>query len=258
MRVSKVFLCGLLALVYSAGQARADLVTPVSVTPSTEFAAAVNLINGSGLDGVGPVADQLHDNDEDFMWQSWGGFGEASGTSIGANVTFELDQVYDLSGAHIWQYNGAIDQDLNDPNNALVTVLSRQVNDFDISISPDLVSPFVSLGTNSLAPALDPLAGPVTGPPGGTYNEPAQTFGLGAGNLARRVKITILSIYDPNGTQVLNDPNGVPVPLPDGFSGLSEVRFEGTVIPEPATLGLAALSALSLPWLVRRRRRNRS
>jgi hypothetical protein len=213
----------ILALV--ATQARADVITPVSVTPSTQFAAAVNTINGSGLDGVGPILGQLHDNDENHMWQTF------AASSVGEFAIFELDQVYDLNAAHIWQYNGpaATEPPLFTP--------WREVEDFDISISPDLVAPFVSLGTNTLNPALDPLSGPIP-----DFNEPVQSFGLGGSNLARRVKITILSIYDPT--------NG------DGAAGLSEVRF-GT-IPEPTTLGLAAMSLLSLPWLTRRRRRDRA
>jgi hypothetical protein len=209
MSVSKVFLSSLLVLAFSASQAKADLVTPVSVSASSEFAAAANLINGSGLDGVGSVTDQLHDNNENNMWQSFG-----FGGTIGENVTFVLDQSYDLSDAHIWQYNGAIQ--FFDPNNPDLFVPARQTEDIDISISPDLVSPFVSLGTSTLAPALDPAFG---SPTIGAFHEPAQTFGLAGSNLAKRVKITILSLHDPDDA--------------DGFNGLSEVRFGGDTLLGP-------------------------
>lgn len=220
MRVFKPILGCALILAFAATQARADIITPTSVTASTQFAAAVNMINGSGLDGVGPILGQLHDNNENNMWQSF------AATSVGETAIFELDQVYDLSDAHIWQFNG--------PASGTIDVPQREVEDFDISISPDLVSPFLSLGTNTLNPALDPLSGPVP-----DFNEPVQSFALAGSNLARRVKITILSVHSPPS---------------DGAAGLSEVRFEGTAIPEPATLGLAVVSALSIPWLVRRRR----
>ena len=214
-----LFGCTLL-LALLAAQSQAAVITPVAVTPSSQFAAAANLINGSGLDGVGPVLGQLHDNNENNMWQTF------AGTSVGESVEFELDQVYDLSDAHIWQYNG--------PSQGNLDVPMREVENIDISISPDLVSPFVSLGTKTLAPAIDPLAGPVP-----TFGEPAQNFALGSGNLARRVKLTILSVHSPPS---------------DGFAGLSEVRFSGTAIPEPATLALAAMCGLSIPWLSRRKR----
>lgn len=225
MSVFKSLVGCTLILALAAAQARADVITPVSVTPSSEFAAAVNMIDGSGLDGVGPILGQLHDNDENHMWQTF------AATAVGEFAIFELDQAYDLNAAHIWQYNGpaATTPPLPTP--------WREVEDFDISISPDLVSPFVSLGTNTLNPALDQASGPIP-----DFNEPVQSFGLGGPNLARRVKITILSIYDPA--------NG------DGVAGFSEVRF-GT-IPEPATLALATVGLLSLPWLTRRRRRDRA
>jgi|GEM_PF-2396325 len=213
-----------LMLALSAVQTRAEIITPVSVTPSSEFAAAANMINGSGLDGIGPILGQLHDNDENHMWQTF------AASAVGESATFELDKAYDLSAAHIWQYNGP-----SAGNPPPVDVPWREVEDFDISISPDMVSPFVSLGTNTLAPALDPLSGPIP-----DFNEPVQSFALVGNNLARRVKITILSIYDPA--------NG------DGFAGLSEVRFGGTAVPEPATVALAAMGILSLPLFVRRRR----
>ena len=95
MSVFKSLVGCTLILALAAGQARAEIITPVSVTPSSEFAAAVNMINGSGLDGVGPILGQLHDNDENHMWQTF------AGTAVGESAIFELDGVYDLSDAHI-------------------------------------------------------------------------------------------------------------------------------------------------------------
>jgi hypothetical protein len=57
-----------LVLVLTAVQANAGIITPVSVTPSSEFAAATNLINGSGLNILG-----RHDNNENNMWQTFSG-----------------------------------------------------------------------------------------------------------------------------------------------------------------------------------------
>jgi len=194
-----------------ATQARADLVTPTAVTPSSEFGEAVDLINGSGLDGVGAVPDQLHDNNEDGMWQTF------SATPIGESVEFTLAGLYDLSDAYIWQYNGPSGGTMGAPEP------DREVGSLDISISPNLVDPFVSIGTLTLAAAQDQSLI--------AFNEPAQSFALGGGNLAQRVKLTILTSQIPGG---------------DTINGLSEVRFEGSLVPEPTSLALGALGVLAL------------
>jgi len=232
MNGSKVILACLLALVFSTTQATADVVTPTNVTFSTEFAAAANLINGSGL-GPGDFKDKLHDNDENNMWQSWGDF-EGSGTSIGAWVEFELDQAYDLANAYIWQYNGL---SIGPP---IIDATWRETEDIDISVAPNLLDPLTSLGTTTLAAAsaLDPVNDPIP-----TLSEPVQIVGMG-GVTAQRVRITIETVYD----------QALATSIPDWFAGLSEVRF--VEIPEPATLGLA-IGALSISLGLMRRRRKR-
>ncbi|MEQ8836154.1 MAG: hypothetical protein RID07_05045, partial [Lacipirellulaceae bacterium] len=201
-----------------AQQAQADLVTPTAVSASSEFAAAVNLINGSGLDGVGPVPGQLHNNDENGMWKTF------SATPIGESVEFTLAGTYDLSAAYIWQYNGPSGGTMGLPEP------DREVGSLDIAISPNLVDPFVSIGTLTLAAAQDQTVI--------AFNEPAQTFALGSGNIAQRVKLTILSSQIPGG---------------DTINGLSEVRFEGRLIPEPASFALGAIGLLALANGGRRR-----
>jgi len=206
-----------LLLALLAAQTQAAIITPTTVTASTEFAAAANMINGSGLSGVGAVETQLHDNNENNMWQSF------AGTSVGETATFVLDQNYDLSNAHIWQYNGLNGFGLPEPD--------REIDEFELEVSSSLAGAFTSLGTFNLNPALDQTAA--------GFNEPAQVFATAALNV-RRVRLTI---------------NSVQGGVSDGTAGLSEVRFEGSVaIPEPATLALAAVGLFSLPWLTRRKR----
>jgi len=212
--------CALL-LALLAAQTQAAIITPTAVTASSEFAPANNLINGSGLSGVGAIETQLHDNNENNMWQSF------ATPSIGETAIFTLDQTYNLSNAFIWQYNGLNGFGSAEPD--------RELDEFELAFSPDLSAPFVDAATYNLAPALDPLAG---GFEGGVFNEPAQVFGLTA-NLVRRVRLTI---------------NSVQGGVDDGTAGLSEVRFEGIVAPEPTTFVLAAVGLLSIPWLNRRRR----
>lgn len=216
MTMRKYWLGSLAAALLLAVSAQADVITPVSVTPSSEFAAAINLINGSGLDGVGPVEDQLHNNDENSMWQSF-----SFVSSIGESVTFELDANYDLSDAIIWQYNGLNGFGLPEPD--------RELDEIELAVSPDLVSGFTSIGTFNLAAAQDQTAG--------GFNEPAQEFALAGASNVRRVMLTI---------------NSVQGGMDDGTAGLSEVRFRGTLVPEPATLGLLALGVSSLLFARRR------
>lgn len=221
MNILRVAVCCLGLLVLAVSQAPADVVTPVAVDPSSEFADADNMINGSGLDGIGNVQDQRHDNDEDNMWQTF------SNPSVGETATFDLGANYDLSSALIWQYNGFIDlYGLGTPQ--------RQVNEFELAVSSGVSEGgFTSIGTFNLAEALDQSA------PG--FNEPAQGFALTGADNVRRVQLTINSTYLPD--------------MADGFAGLSEVRFEGTIVPEPATVGLLGLAMLTLLGFAHRRRK---
>ncbi|MEM8679218.1 MAG: hypothetical protein AAGF97_07705 [Planctomycetota bacterium] len=198
---------GATLLLCLASQASASLITPVSVSASSEFAPAINLINGSGLDTFG-----LHDNNENNMWQT---FNLNSGTSIGETVEFVLDQNYDLSEAVIWQYNGLNGFGLPEPD--------RELDEVAIAVSSSLGGAFNPIGTINLAPAFDQTS---------SAGEPAQLFDISGANNVRRVQFTI---------------NSVQGGIDDGTAGLSEVRFNGTpTIPEPnpaagLLLGLAAV-----------------
>ena len=52
----------ILFLSLAAAQVQADIVTPVGATATTELFGATLLIDGSGLDGNGPIVNQRHDN----------------------------------------------------------------------------------------------------------------------------------------------------------------------------------------------------
>ena len=209
-------------LALAATQARAEIVTPVSVSVTSEFAAGVNMINGSGLIGDGPVETRLHDNDENNMWQSF------SDTPVGETATFELDASYDLESAIIWQYNGP------DGNGTLRP--DREVDEFEVLVSPDLESPFTSIGTFNLAAATDQSIAP----PGG---EPAQTFALTGATDVRRVQLKINSLHSVPPIAGVNQAD---------LGGFSEVRF---FVPEPATFAMVGLGILTLLWQSRRCRR---
>ncbi len=218
-RIKLVLGCTLIVALATV-QAQADVVTPaLPVANSSEFADADNLVNGSGLSGVGLVEDQLHDNNENNMWQS---FNLGTGTSIGEWVEFDLQARYDLSEAILWQYNGLNGFGIAEPD--------RELDEVEISVASDLVSPLVSIGTINMAPAQDPNVG--------GFNEPAQVFALGAGaDDVRRIRLTI---------------NSVQGGVDDGTAGLSEVRFRGVQVPEPTSIALLAMGTYAF---VSRRRR---
>lgn len=224
MTTTKITTCFTVLAVFAAAQAWGEIVTPVTVSVTSEFAAGVNMINGSGLVGDGSEETRLHDNDENNMWQSF------SDTPVGETATFELDANYDLSSAIIWQYNGPDGNGTPRPD--------REVDEFEVSVAPDLDSPFTSVGTFNLAAAADQSVAP----PGG---EPAQTFVLTGATNVRRVQLTINSLHS--------------VPPIDGVNqadlgGFSEVRFEGTLVPEPATFAIFGIAVLALLGRVRRHR----
>lgn len=190
-------LCAGFVFWLSSAAAHADLVTPVSATATTSFAIPPSaMIDGSGLSGMGneppPVPTQTHDTVEDNMW-----IAALSSAAQDQSLEFTLDFNYDLSSAIIWNYNGV---DGFGTDNS-----GRGIDEFDMLVSPDLTSPFVSVGTFSLAKA-DPLFTPELA---------AETFALTGATNVRRVKFDIISAHD-----------GV-----DALVGLSEVRFDGTVLP---------------------------
>ena len=220
----KIKMSAAILLMIAAAPVWGEIVTPVSVSVTSEFAAGVNLINGSGLSGDGPVETQLHDNVENNMWQSF------SGTPIGETATFELDANYDLSSALVWQYNGPDGNGNPRPD--------REVDEFEVFVSPDLVSPFTSIGTFNLAAAADQTVGP----PGG---EAAQTFSLSGASDVRRVQLTINSIHIVDPIVGVNQGD---------LGGFSEVRFEGSIVPEPMTFSMFGLGLLTAIGFIRRRR----
>jgi hypothetical protein len=73
----------------------ATVITPVAVEASSTFTNSEfnenNLINGVGLE------DEFHDTYYGDMW--------LTNKTVTATLTFDLGNVYALSGAYVWQYN---------------------------------------------------------------------------------------------------------------------------------------------------------
>lgn len=199
--------------------ASADIVQPVAATATSNFfTPPENLISGLGLiDNGGSVETQLHNNVEDQGWI-------ANGNADEQELEFELSVPHDLTGMYIWQHNG-----LDGGGNVN---LNRGLNNFEVLVSPDLMSPYTSVGTFSLAQAVDPTVGP----PGG---EAAQAFtlsGLGLDSVMR-VKFDII------------DAHGGPT---EPNVGLGEVRFEGSAVPEPTGVVLLLAGLLAICHRLRR------
>jgi hypothetical protein len=198
------------------------IITPISVLASSSFGLgqeAEGAINGSGLDGVGSVPDQLHDNNPSSMWmtgcvaQGLGLAPEDDGVDCAGDpfalkpineqvIEFEFDTEYDLSGAHIWQYN---EFNVNRPG----PWPERGVQNFEMLVSGSIDGDFESLDIFDL----DQMIGQANNLELGDFSEPAQSIELDdfpQTDSVRRVRFELVSSYG------------------DTYVGLSEVRFEGT------------------------------
>ena len=202
----------------AASGAHAAFLTPVGATASSEFngadpgTRAVNTINGLGLSVNSPAGTHDNNPDAETMWHSQ----VLASPADAANefITFDLGAPYDLTGAYIWNFN-----QLSGDNNAT----ARGVQGFDLLTSPDNSTFATAISGGTLAQA------------GGSNAEPAQFVPFTAA-AARYVTIDVNSNFDGPFNNVV---------------GLSEVRFQGTAVPEPAALGLLGLGGLAL---LRRRR----
>lgn len=144
-----------------------------------------------------------------------------NGTATG-QITYDLGDVYDLDSLNVWNYNEV-------PGVALFS--QRSARDVTISVASSEGGPFASLGNFvfEMAPGIDSNFGQFID---------LSAFSL-AGNV-RLVRFDITSNYDG-----------------DNYVGLSEVRFSGTLVPEPKNLALTAVALLGLIGAICYRRREK-
>ena len=215
---------GWLVILACAGTATAGIIPGVSIEDvSSELLGgfqreATRVIDGSGFDdGLGThvvTAGDAGTGDDPTMWLSHGTFA-APNDPLPAAITFDLERRYDLSGLTVWNYNEVA-------GNGTIDLTNRGSNEVEILVADSEAGLFTSLGSFvfTQAPGADDV----------DFGQFIDLSGFPAADDTRLIRFDILSNH--------GDTNQ--------FAGLSEVRFDGIVIPEPASVSLLVLGMLLL------------
>ena len=186
----------------------------VSVTPSSEMAGrlAVEIINGNGMDTFG---NDTHHIITSTMWLS------NNANPATEWLEFDLGGAYDLTKIDIWNYNERIYAGLLPTN----WTHGRGVLNMDILVagSDHVFSNLMNVNLNEAgdgAPVFDSIAVSTTATQYVKFD----------------INTNLASLYPS---------------IAQEYVGLSEVQFQGELIPEPATMVLLALGSIAL---IRRRR----
>ncbi len=234
LRMSRVRVCALAvtmmltAITVSSPSARAGLILGVTVEGvsserSVDGRLAVNTINGSGL-SVGN-----HDSNLANMWLT-----ELNLSSNDPWIIYDLGNNYNVASLHLWNYNESGISNFQ-PNS------DRGIKTATIFTSSTDTSPtWTSQGTFSFAKAFG----------SSTYAGEDKTLAVSNVRLVKIQALTNWKGYSypaswPGGYQ--NDYNAV--------TGLSEIQFDGVLVPEPSTLLLLACGLIGLLAYAWRRRR---
>ena len=137
-----------------------------------------------------------------------------------ATLTFDLGGLYKLAGLTVWNYNFGVEE--------YASTLDRAANAFTLAISTDGVTYTDILADNFSRGTGKLLAG--------------ESFGLSGA--ARFVRLNLTGNHQSD-------------PATYGYSpvGLSEVRFEGSAVPEPATWAMMIIGFGAAGSAVRAARR---
>jgi hypothetical protein len=202
-----------LALIARPAQAAVIPIDPgAGVTASSEI-PGFDRIDDYIVDGSGLTAGEHGTTPDGSMWLSTGdGFG---GVDPDPAVTFDLGALYTIESFQVWNYNEfGGGSDLSSRGVDAVTV--------EYGTTSALGSTVSGVDSFSQAPASDSYTGEVF--------DSFEPFN------ARHIRFDVDSNHGSGAS----------------FYGLSEVQFNGTLVPEPASLALMGLGGLML--LPQRRR----
>jgi len=221
---TKTLLTALTALTASVAAISANAATITGVTIE-DFSSdlkegfadrlAVYTIDGSGFE---PNGTGTHSTDaEGNMWMNTGTFttgGNPGDDPLPSTITYDLEGNYDLDAFTVWNYNGGTG--------------TGGANGVTVSVADTVGGPFTTLaGITNFAQA-----------PGNDTTDFGETFDLTSLSAANNVRLLRIEITSNHGSG-------------EDLAGLSEIRFDGTVVPEPGSLALLGLGGL----LIARRRR---
>jgi len=204
---------------------QAALITGVSASASSEingsglFRAAFSTVDGSGLTGVGTALD-THGNapDPTLMWLTTGSIGFTGAADTDPAMTFDLGGLYDVDTLRVWNYN-----ETGSNGDGTFNWTTHGADEIAVSAG-------ATLGTMTQLQTINVLEA------GGTAAEAAQDFASTLTGV-QFIRFTIVSNHD--GDNFVTDVYNTALDTTQ-FTGLSEVRFEGTAVPEPATLSMMA------------------
>lgn len=190
--------------------ARSATITPTNATASSWYTGTTARVPTKTIDSSGLNGNGAHDSNADLsMWLSNGNV-DNDGMP---DITWDLGDVYTVTGLHLWNYNPADSNPLWRSGVKETTILTSMTGAAGSYTA--LPGTFTFTG----APGADGYLGE-------DYSLP--TFS------ARYVKFDIISNF--GGLDQFPD-------IIRKAVGISEIRFQGGTVPEPASLSLVALAA---------------
>ena len=221
----------MLVLMLTTMSASADWLTPDASDQSSSsetYLTAETTINGNGM--FVPVPDTYHTNNMTYSSFSPGETGMMWLSSLGdttPSIYYGFDDVVTLDTLKIWNFNDE-------------SQLDASIQEAQVRYTTDTGLPLANrtwkdAGTIVLA------RGTGSGYYAGNAPIDVATDLPGLDNVEiTGLMLEVLDTYNSNGL---------------GQAGLSEIHFEGEVVPEPATMGLLAVGGIAM--LRSRRRRNK-